>query len=201
LIPLAGQPLIVHGILACKQAGITQIIINLSYKSEMIRQALGDGSRWSVNIEYSLEGEPPLETAGGIVKALPLFENAPFIAMSGDIWTNYDLSQLASRIKTLKLAHLIMVPNPDFKTQGDFVLMPHGVLSDEGSDRCTYGNIGLFHPDLFKDLPGERLGLGKLLYRYLDSGQITGELYTGEWFNIGTAEQLTQAEHMLKETL
>jgi MurNAc alpha-1-phosphate uridylyltransferase len=201
LILLAGQPLIVHAILACQQAGIRDIIINVSYKAETIMQALGDGSHWGVNIHYSQEAEPPLETAGGIIKALPLLGHDPFIALSGDIWTNYDLRQLIHRADSVKLAHLIMVPNPDFKTQGDFVLQSNRVLSNAGSDRLTYGNIGLFHPDLFQNLPVERLGLGALLHQHLNSGHITGELYTGEWFNIGTIDQLAQAEHMLKETL
>lgn len=201
LLTLAGQSLIAHAILACKQAGIEQIIINVSYKAEMIMQALGNGSEWGVNIQYSQEGEPPLETAGGIIKALPLLGDEPFIAMSGDIWTNYDLSLLLPRANQVTLAHLVMVKNPDYNTKGDFCLLPNGILSTSDDLRLTYGNIGLFHPDLFKNLPVQRMGLGNLLRDHLASGKITGEYFHGEWLNIGTPEQLQHAQDVLKETL
>jgi len=201
LLMLAGQPLIVHAILSCKNAGIDQIVVNVSYKADLIMKELGDGSQWGVSIQYSQEGEPPLETAGGIIKALPLLGEKPFIVMSGDIWTNYDLSLLLSRTKQVKLAHLVMVKNPEDNPNGDFCLMPNGVLSTSDNVRLTYGNIGLFHPHLFNDLPVQRLGLGNLLRDYLKSGDITGEYFNGEWLNIGTPAQLAQAQHVLKETL
>lgn len=201
LLMLAGQPIIVHAILACKQSGINDLVINVSYKAELIMTALGDGSQWGVRIQYSQEDEPPLETAGGIIKALSLLGSDPFIALSGDIWSNYDLTHLISRADQIKLAHLVMVPNPDFKTQGDFSLSTQGILSDQGDNLLTYGNMGLFHPDLFKGIPLQRLGLGKVLRDHLSSGLITGEKFSGEWFNIGTVEQLTRAENMLRESL
>lgn len=201
LLMLAGQPIIVHTILACKAAGIEEIVINVSYKAAMIMEALGNGSRWDVNIHYSQEGEPPLETAGGIIKALPLLGSEPFVALSGDIWTSYDLGHLFSCLSDLELAHLVMVKNPDFNPKGDFCLMPSGILSRDEGQRLTYGNIGLFHPDLFAGLPVQRLGLGALLREYLDSGKISGEYFTGEWFNIGTPADLAHAQSVLKETL
>lgn len=201
LLMLAGQPLIVHAILACRQANITEIVINVSYKSGEIMSALGNGSQWGVQIQYSQEDDPPLETAGGIIKALPLLGDKPFVAISGDIWSNYDLSLLFPHVEKLKLAHLVMVKNPDYHDRGDFALLPNGVLSGEETVRLTYGNIGLFHPDLFKNLPVQRLGLGNLLRDHLNSGKLTGEYFSGDWFNIGTIEQLQLAEEQLKETL
>jgi MurNAc alpha-1-phosphate uridylyltransferase len=201
LIELAGEPIIVHAIRACKEAGIEEIVINLSYKADMIQEALGDGSRWGVTLHYSQEADPPLETAGGVIKALPLLGPDPFIALSGDVWSNYDLRQLYLRTGSLKLAHLIFVPNPDFHQKGDFGLNENGVVVDHPYDRYTYGNIGLFHPDLFKNLPVQRLGLGALFRQHLSTGEITGEIFSGEWFNIGTLEELARAQQQLKETL
>lgn len=201
LLMLAGKPLIVHAILACKAAGIRDIVINVSYKADKIMQALGDGSTWHVNIQYSKESEPPLETAGGIIKALPLLGDEPFIAMSGDIWTNYDLSVLFPHAQNLKLAHLVMVPNPDYNEKGDFALLPNGEISDNQTARLTYGNIALLHPTLFAGLPEQRLGLGTLLRKHLHTHNITGEEYKGPWLNIGTPAELLHAESHLKETL
>jgi MurNAc alpha-1-phosphate uridylyltransferase len=199
LLPLAGKPLIVHSILACKAAGIDEIVINLSYQGEKIRQALGEGREWGVRLQYSEEGEPALETAGGIIQALPLLGDQPFLALSGDIYTHYPLQDLIRRADQLDLAHLILVPNPDFKTQGDFGLDPKGILSSRSGSPLTYGNMGIFHPCLFEGIPVQRLGLGKVIRDQLDSGRISGECYEGPWFNLGTPEQLLHAERVLKE--
>jgi MurNAc alpha-1-phosphate uridylyltransferase len=163
--------------------------------------SLGDGSQWDVRIQYSEEGEPPLETAGGIVKALPLLGEDPFVVMSGDIWTNYDLTELLSKSSQVRFAHLVMVKNPDYHPDGDYGLLPNGQLIACDDNRYTYGSFGLYHPDLFKDLPVERLGLGKLFREKLDTGFITGELFEGKWFNIGTPEDLILAQDELKEML
>lgn len=197
LVMLRGEPLIVHVILACKRAGITEIIINVCYQAQSIMSALGDGSVWGVRIQYSQESEPPLETAGGIIKALPLLGFEPFLVHSCDVWTNYDLSDLFVRQNNLKLAHLVMVKNPDYHPQGDFGLLPDGRLSLKMEDRLTYASFGLYDPRLFQDLPVQRLGLGKIFRDNMDL--LTGELFEGEWFNIGTVADLAQAENNLKE--
>lgn len=201
LLTLADKPIIVHAIEACKLAGITELVLNVSYLADKIMNALGDGSAFGVTLHYSIEGSPPLETAGGIIKALPLLGPEPFLVFSGDIWTAYDLRSLVAQAAQVELAHLVLVPNPSYHPEGDFVLLPDGRLSDEINGRYTYGNLGIFHPKLFEGLPEQRLRLGKVLYDNLKSGKITGELYTGPWFNMTTPHDLYQAEKTLKETV
>lgn len=200
LLLIGDKPIIVHAIEACREAGITELVINLSYLADIIMEALGDGSRWGVKLHYSIEGDPPLETAGGIINALPLLGSDPFLVFSADVWTRYDLSTLVTRASQVKLAHLVLVPNPSYHPTGDFVLLPDGTLCDEASGRYTYGSFGILHPKLFEGFPVQRMRLGSLLYDNLKTGFITGELYQGPWYNMTTPEDLYQAQEALKET-
>jgi MurNAc alpha-1-phosphate uridylyltransferase len=187
LLAVHGKPLIVHHLLALARAGIREVAINLSWLGEQLRFALGDGHQWGVQIHYSEEGPVALETGGGIIKALPWLGEAPFIVVSGDIYTDFDFARL--RLPAGSLAHLVMVPNPQFHPGGDFSLEA-GRITEAATARCTYGNIGLFHPDFFHGCVPERLPLLPLLRRALAAGQLTGELYAGRWANVGTPEEL-----------
>jgi len=197
LLMLAGKPLIVHNIERCQQAGIKDIVINVSYKGDEIKQALGDGSRFGVSIQYSTEDEA-LETAGGIIKALPLLGDKPFIAISADIWADFDLKKLSMQPLNNALAHLLLVNNPDFHPRGDFTLID-GIVCQGAQPRFTYANAGIYHPALFQPLPEQKLSLGALLNERLSEGKVTGEVFEGHWFNLGTPEQLKHAELALKE--
>ena len=192
LIPLAGKPLIIHLIERLARNGIKHIVINIAYRREQIKNALGDGKSLGVQIDYSEETEA-LETAGGIIHALPLLGNQPFLAISADIWTDYPFATLFQRQKNL--GHLILVPNPAWHPTGDFSLDARGELLNK--PQWTYANIGLFHPDFFKDyLPGWRR-LRDLFSRGIALHQLTGEVYHGSWFNISDEATLREAEQFL----
>ncbi len=168
-------------------AGITQIIINLSHLGEQIQSRLGNGEHYGAELSYSLEPEPALETAGGIIQALAALGTEPFIVVNGDVWTDYPFSQLSA---PSSLAHLIMVDNPDHHPAGDFVLRD-GQLSEEGEgDRLTYSGIGVYHPEFFADCKPGRQALAPLLKQQMSAGKVTGEHYQGEWHDIGTLERL-----------
>jgi MurNAc alpha-1-phosphate uridylyltransferase len=187
LLKVGGAYLIEYSLLALAKTGIKDIVINISYHRDQIKAALGDGRNYGVNIMYSEEPEA-LETGGGIFQALPLLGTEPFIVVSGDIVTDYPFANLPTT--PVGLAHLIMVENPDFHTQGDF--------SIRGSQIClpqektyTYGNIGLFRPELFAGCVAGKFRVAELFKHAIPQNQITGELYSGFWRNIGTAEQLS----------
>ncbi|MDX1626556.1 MAG: nucleotidyltransferase family protein [Wenzhouxiangellaceae bacterium] len=188
LIEVAGRPLVVHHLEALARAGIHDIVINVSWLAERIESALGDGTDLGVRIRYSREPEPPLETAGGIVHALPLLGSAPFLVVNGDVWTDVDLGRVA-RTRLDGLAHLVLVDNPDHHPQGDFGIRD-GRLALDAEPHWTFSGIGLYRPELFAGLaPGVR-PLRPVLENAARSGGITAEHHTGAWTDVGTPERL-----------
>jgi N-acetyl-alpha-D-muramate 1-phosphate uridylyltransferase len=205
LLEVGGKPLIVWQIERLARAGFDTIVVNHAWLGEQIEAALGDGSQWGVRLGYSAEDEA-LETAGGIAQALPLLENADaaevFIAVSGDVYCEFDYSQLrghAERMASMAQPgmHLVMVPNPPFHPAGDFALAD-GRVSLDGAPRHTFGNIGLYDSRMFRDLPrGTRRALRPYYRDAIGAGRVSGELYEGLWENVGTPEQLRSLDHAL----
>lgn len=187
LLDVAGRPLIEWTIERLAGAGMAHIVINTSWLGEMIPSALGDGSRWGVRISYSYEEAPPLETGGGIHRALPLLGESAFVVVNGDVWMNPDFRSL--RLDGDDLAHLLMVPNPGHNPDGDFRL-DGDRLSDAGEDRVTYSGVGVFHPQLFADCQPGRFPLAPLLVDAMKQSRVAGTLFDGWWRDIGTAERL-----------
>lgn len=173
------------------RAGITEIIINVCYKVEEIIPILGDGSKYGVTITYSVEQPKALDTGGGILNALPLLGEQPFIVLSADIWTDYPLTKLTQQTLDVESnwAHLVLVPNPPYHAQGDFGL-EQNLVTDGNAAKFTYANIGIYSPVLFENCKEKIFSLAPLLHQAIAQQKIIGELYTGEWFNIGTTEQL-----------
>lgn len=186
LLQVQGRYLIEYSIISLKNAGITDIVINTAYLGEQIQAALGDGRRYGVAIHYSTEAER-LETGGGIFKALPLLGNEPFVVLSADVITDYPLVNLPKH--PAHLAHLVVVPNPVYHPQGDFGLQD-GLLITNAPAKYTFSNIGVYHPDLFAACRPGHFRLGDLLFSAIERKQITGELYLGGWFNVGTPDDL-----------
>jgi N-acetyl-alpha-D-muramate 1-phosphate uridylyltransferase len=207
LLEVGGKPLIVWQIERLALAGFRTIVINHAWLGEQIEATLGDGSRWQVELRYSAEHEA-LETAGGIVQALPLLEDngasEVFVAVSGDVYAEFDYAALNARAEQLAALpepgmHLVMVPNPAFHPAGDFGLVD-GTLSLDGEPRFTFGNIGLYDTRMFRDLPrGTRRALTPYYRDTIARGLASGELYEGWWENIGTPAQLGALDVRLKE--
>jgi len=207
LLEVGGKPLIVWQIERLARSGFETIVINHAWLGEQIEAALGDGSRWHVQLRYSPE-QDALETAGGIVNALPLIEDngvsEVFLAVSGDVYADFDYRALNAHAQAMKsLAepgmHLVMVPNPAFHPNGDFALTD-GVLSLDADPRFTFGNIGLYDTRMFRDLPrGTRRALKPYYRETIARGLATGELYEGLWENVGTPAQLQALDQRLVE--
>ena len=196
LLKVGGKPLIVWHIEKLKNAGFQDIVINIAWLGDQIPDSLGDGSKFGLNIHYSDEqNEGALETAGGIVKALPLLGNMPFLVINGDIWCDYPLTN-QNPIAGDRLAHLILVNNPSHNPDGDFSLNDN-VLKSEGSIKYTFSGIGYYHPKLFQDLPQGKRPLAPLLHKKMAISQITGEIFSGDWRDIGTPERLAKLDRDL----
>jgi len=190
LLEAGGKALIVHQIERLRQAGLTEIVINLGWLGEQIEHALGDGAAHGVRIEYSIEPPGALETAGGIVHALARLGNSPFLVTNADIYCDFPLARLR-QFEPEGLAHLVMIENPSHHSHGDFAL-GDGRLRLSGEPRLTYSGIGVFRPEMFRDLsPGVR-PLRPVLEAAIARGQISAELHRGQWLDIGTPDRLQQ---------
>lgn len=196
LLQVGGKPLIQYHIEALAAAGVREIVINLAWLGQQIRAALGNGSQLGVRIHYSDEGDAALETGGGVFQALPVLAGASgtdaFIVVSGDVWTEYPLGDALNKPASGDVAHLVVVPNPDFHTRGDFGLLD-GRLTDSG-ERYTYANIGVFRPEFFVGCKPGRFPIAPLMFDWIRKGRVGGELYRGVWHNVGTPRQLQQID-------
>lgn len=195
LLLAGGKPLIKHTIEKLAKAGFTQLVINIAHLGHLIKQTLGDGHQFGVDIIYSDEKNQALETAGGIIKALPLLGEQPFLVINGDIANDFDLSSL--RKKTIDLAHLVLVPNPDHHSEGDFHLKNNGQLCLQNQPKLTYSGIGIFNPALFDAQPAIKSKLAPLLKNAITQEHVSGELFNGFWLDIGTPERLEQFNQRL----
>jgi len=197
LVPVAGKPLIVYHLEALARAGVRDVVINLAYRGAQIREALEDGSRYGVRIAYSEEGPDPIETGGGIFKALPLLGTQPFIVVNGDIWTDFDVATLPL-LGSGAHARLVMVPNPPHVARGDFALDGDFLIESDKDDRFTYSGIGVFSPEFFHDCQPGKFPLRPLLVRAIAARKLQGQVYRGVWLDIGTPERLAELEASLR---
>jgi len=199
LLEVGGRALIEYHLSALLEAGITDIVINVSHLGDQIERRLGDGARYGVSIEYSRELSP-LETAGGIAHALHLLGSAPFLVINGDIWCDYPYSQLPQQIEGE--AHLVLVDNPPHHPTGDFILNTRGMVVEAAGahKRLTFAGIGIYRPELFQGIAEyQPAPLAPLLISAMREGRVTGEHYRGEWLDIGTPERLQELDRKLKE--
>lgn len=192
LLKAGGKPLIEYGIEKLVAAGFDELVINVAHLGAQIMETLGDGKRFGANIVYSNEGEKGLETAGGIIKALPLLGEEPFLVINSDIACDFPLAKL--KRQSFKLAHLVLVENPGYHPEGDFSLGDDGQLGIAGHNRHTFCGIGVYDPKLFFELESGTVKLGPILKAAADKGLVSGEKHEGLWMDIGTPERLQELE-------
>ena len=187
LLEVRGKPLIQYHIERLAHVGIVEIVINLAWLGSMIRDYLGDGSRFSVRIEYSEETPRALETAGGIFRALPRFGPAAFLVLNADVFTDYPLAHAA--LAPSREAHLVLVPNPPQHAVGDFGL-EQGLAVPSAPLQYTFSGIAVYRPEFFADCVDGAFPLKPLLLRSMAARRCSAELYTGIWDDVGTVERL-----------
>lgn len=194
LLKVAGKPLIEHHLEKLAASGIEDVIINTSHLGDAIQETLGSGSRFNLNIRYSPESEP-LGTGGGIRRAMRLLnDDEPFIVLNADIWTDYPLQQLPSQLP--ELAHLVLVPKPDYYQRGDFGLAQDYVTVD-GDELLTFSGLGVYSPQLFHAIDDDIYPLTRPLRIAIAQSLVTGEQYDGKWVDVGTPERLYELNESL----
>ena len=199
LIKVGARSLIEHHLVALANCGILEVVINLSHLGEQISNFLGNGQKYGLNIRYSVEQDSPLETAGGIRKALPLLGDSPFLVINGDVRCTLDFQSLKPPGNANM--HLIMVPNPPHHPEGDFWLdnsfRPAKLVAAQSPDsaysKVTFSGIGIYKPQVFHNLSPGIAPLAPLIHQQIAAGQITAELFNGYWSDVGTMDRLTAA--------
>jgi len=199
LLKVGGKSIIEWQVERLAAGGFRDLVVNHSHLGAMIEEALGDGARYGVRIRYSHEPKA-LETAGGVAQALPLLGEEPFLVVSGDIYTAFDYASLRPRMESIAAdpravaAHFVLVDNTSFHADMD---VENGRVS-RAAPRLTYGNIAVFHPELFGEIErGTWLKLFPWAYRFVDQGRVSGERFAGVWDNIGTPQQLHDLDRRL----
>lgn len=203
LLEVGGKPLIVWHIEKLKNNGVTDIIINAAWLADRLMTALGDGSQYGVNIFWSREDEG-LETAGGIIQALPLLGDEPFILVNGDVWTNFDFRSLLNIKLDDQVAHLMLVDNPVQHPHGDFTLANGRAYTfDQAQDgeNLTYSGIAVIHPKMFQGLAQGKRALAPLLVEFMQIHKITAEKLPAAWVDVGTPERLDHLDKQIREGL
>ncbi len=196
MLEVNGKPLIQYHVENLVQSGIVDIVINHSEFGDQIEDYLGDGHIYGARIVYSPEEHKPLDTAGGIVKALPLLGDEPFVTVNADTWTDFSFQQLSGLCRdrsdedrSNRLAHIILVDNPAHNLQGDFSLSGDRVLN-EGKLMLTFSGISVFRTEFFEDCSSGRASLAPMIRQAAAQGWVTGSHYQGEWQDIGTPVRL-----------
>ena len=189
LLEVGEKPLIVWHIEQLRDTGFSEIVINVAYLGQQIIEYLGDGSRYGVKLYFSDEqSEGALETAGGIVKALPLLSDT-FLVVNGDVWTEYGYDA-SFQLEEGSLAHLILIENPKHNPEGDFQL-------NGSAEKYTFSGIGYYSKEMFSSLSYGKQPLAPLLFNAIEKKNLTTEYYDGEWHDIGTPERLIELNKIL----
>lgn len=209
LLEVGGKPLIAWHLEKLAAIGVQDVVINTSWLADQFPRVLGDGRRWGLRLHYSREGPTPLETGGGMLHALDQLcaGDAPWLALNGDIWTDYDFARLPRQ--PAAAAHLVLVDNPPHHRAGDFSLA-RGLLRDDGGQALTFSGIGLYRRALFDDwreiigdAPGvdaqpPRFKLAPLLRAAIAAGRVSGEHHDGRWTDVGTPARLADLDAQLR---
>lgn len=210
LLEAGGRTLIGWHLEKLAAMGVDEAIVNTSWLAERFPEVLGDGTRFGLRVTCVHEGPAPLETGGGMWNALSRLspDGAPFVAVNGDIWADYDFARLPR--EPAGLAHLVLVDNPPHNPRGDFALVGDRIES-EGESRLTFSGIGVYRPALFDgwrevigDAPGAdatppRFKLATVLRAAMRRGKVSGELHRGAWTDVGTPERLATLDAELRE--
>ena len=201
LLRIAGMPLLEHHIRRLAAAGVNELVINVSHLAEQIIAYCGDGRAWGVSIEYSQE-QAPLETAGGIIQALPLLGTEPFLVVNGDVWIDYPFERLKRyALRPGETAHLVMVENPPQHPSGDFALDEAQWVRalPPAATGWTYSGVGLYSPVFFAATPPGKMPLRPLLDAAIARGCLGGESYSGQWQDVGTPQRLEALDRAVRD--
>ena len=193
MLAVGGKPLIQYHVENLVAEGFTDIVINVSYLGHQIENFLGDGRQFGADIQYSRE-KTPLETGGGIVKAIPLLGEKPFLVVNADVWIDYAFAKLSAVLTPHILAYVVLVDNPNQHPQGDFHLKSDGFVEDRSSKpdalNYTFSGLSVISPHLFGGVDSTRDSLAVFLRKAMQQAAVKGEHFQGDWRDIGTPQRL-----------
>lgn len=201
LLEVGGKALIVWHIEKLKKIGVTEIVINSAWLADILIGTLGDGSQFGVTIRWTREDEG-LETAGGIINALALLGDQPFILVNGDVWTTFDFASLLDVNLANDLAHLVFVNNPEQHPQGDFTLANGRAYTfdqNQQGENLTYSGVAVINPKMFDGLEQGKRPLAPLLKQGMLDGKISAEKMQAAWVDVGTPERLTALDLQIRQ--
>lgn len=201
LLEVGGKALIVWHIEKLKQMGVTEIVINSAWLADVLIGTLGDGSQFGVKILWTREDQG-LETAGGIINALPLLGTEPFILVNGDVWTTFDFAHLLHIQLEQDLAHLVFVTNPAQHPKGDFTLSngrAYTFEQEQTGEALTYSGVAVIHPKMFDGLDAGKRPLAPLLKQAMQDGKISAEKMQAAWVDVGTPERLSDLDLQIRQ--
>lgn len=187
LVEIRGRSLLERHLASIRNAGVETVVINLGWLGAEIVNRVGSGARYGLQVIYSQEGDNILETGGGIHKALPLLGSKPFLVVNADVYTDMPVPriELADEV----LAHLVMVPTPDYRAHGDFDLR-EGLIRNSDAAKLTFSGVAIYRPEFFNGCEAGRFPLAPMLREAADAGQVSGEIYEGLWADVGTQARL-----------
>lgn len=201
LLEVGGKALIVWHIEKLKNIGVTEIIINSAWLADVLIGTLGDGSQFGVTIRWTREDQG-LETAGGIINALPLLGAEPFILVNGDVWTTFDFASLLDVNLNDDLAHLVFVANPEQHPNGDFTLADGRAYTfdqQQQGENLTFSGVSIIHPKMFDGLENGKRPLAPLLKQGMSDGRVSAEKMQSAWVDVGTPERLTALDLQVRQ--
>ena len=191
LLKVGETSLIERNIKHILNSGISEIVINVSYLGELIKNHVIEKFP-NENINFSIE-EEPLGTGGGVYKALPLLGSEPFLCMNADIFHNIKLDNLYSDVES---ALLVGVPNPKHNLEGDFSLDNNMVkINREGND-LTWSGISIINPIIFNNKSFQSTSFNiweNLLVESIKKNSVKGIKSSDFWIDVGTIDRLKLA--------
>ena len=190
LVEIGGKPMILHHLEKLSAAGFTETVINLGHLGTKIPEALGDGRAWGMRIAYSDEGPAPLETGGGLAKALPLLGDDTFLVVNGDVWCDLDFAKIPKELPAKDDAMLYLVPKPEWRERGDFSLTAEGRVVEDENPQLLYAGLALYHPRILDGAKVEKFSIVPRLKAAIKGDRVGGVLHSGNWDDVGTPERL-----------
>jgi len=187
LVEVRGQSLLERHLENVRRAGVRKVVINLGWLGDQIAKRIGSGGRYDLDVIYSQEGDDILETGGGIHKALPHLGSDPFLVVNADIYTDMPVPEI--RLGEDHLGHLVMVPTPGYRENGDFDIN-EGLICNGQEPAHTFSGVAVYRPEFFDGCEAGRFPLAPMLREAADRGLLTGTLYEGLWADVGTSERL-----------
>jgi len=203
LVPVAGQPFIAHQLRLLESRGVRSVLILAWYRGEMIRDLVGDGSQFGLNIQYSFEGDHPLGTAGAIRFALPLL-SGPFFVLYGDSYLPCDYAGIQAHFDRHSQPGLMTVYRNEGKWDTSNVEMGNGQILCYNKQKRTphmefidYG-LGIFIPDVFSSLPvNQPADLAEIYQNLVTDRKLLAYEVKQRFYEVGSFEGLHELDELL----